>query len=154
MDLVQSLNHKSYHNFYHKFGHNCGFGVQGKLSWRTWHYLRWIWAARWKGKNACMHACMGGSGQQGGKLSQDGKLSQGRPGRKCMHVWIWAARWKANARWKAIARLKAIARCTQVRQVEPGPSSWAAMVGSLSKFLYRYLYTRSHFGSRSARSPP
>ena len=84
-------------------------------------------------RQKCMHACMGGSGQQGGKLSQDGKLSQGRPGRKCMHVWIWAARWKANARWKAIARLKAIARCTQVRQVEPGPSSWAAMVGSLSK---------------------
>ena len=29
-----------YHNFYHKFDHNCGLGVQGKLSWRTWHYLR------------------------------------------------------------------------------------------------------------------
>ena len=87
----------------------------------------------------CMHACMVGSGQQGGKLSQDGKLSQGRPGRKCMHVWIWAARWKANARWKAIARLKAIARCTQVRQVEPGPPSWAAMVGSLSKLRNPFL---------------
>ena len=38
--LVPSLNHKSYHNFYHKFDHTCGLGVQGKLSWRTWHYPR------------------------------------------------------------------------------------------------------------------
>ena len=54
VDLVPSLNHKSYHNFYHKFDHTCGLGVQGsycgvpgtihgaqgKLSWRTWHYPR------------------------------------------------------------------------------------------------------------------
>ena len=38
VDLVQSLNHNFYHNFYHKFDHTCGLGVQGKLSWRTWHY--------------------------------------------------------------------------------------------------------------------
>ena len=29
-----------YHNFYHKINHNCGLGVQGKLSGRTWHYPR------------------------------------------------------------------------------------------------------------------
>ena len=40
VDLVQSLHHYLYHNFYHKFDHNCGLGVQGKLSRRTWHYQR------------------------------------------------------------------------------------------------------------------
>ena len=40
VDLVQSLHHNLYHNFYHKFDHNCGLGVQGKLSRRTWHYPR------------------------------------------------------------------------------------------------------------------
>ena len=40
MDLVQSLHHNLHHNFYHNFDHNCGFGVQGKLSRRTWHYPR------------------------------------------------------------------------------------------------------------------
>ena len=34
------MHHNLYHNLYHKFDHNCGLGVQGKLSWRTWHYLR------------------------------------------------------------------------------------------------------------------
>ena len=46
--LVQSLHdnlyhnfyHDFYHNFYHKINHNCGLGVQGKLSGRTWHYPR------------------------------------------------------------------------------------------------------------------
>ena len=40
MDLVQSLNHNFDHDFYHKIDHNCGLGVQGKLSRRTWHYPR------------------------------------------------------------------------------------------------------------------
>ena len=49
----------------------------------------------------------------------------------CVHGWIWAASWKVIARWQAIAR------CTQVRQVQAGPLSSVAVVGSLSKLLYR-----------------
>ena len=40
MDLIQGLHHNLHHNFYHTFDHNCGLGVQGKLSRRTWHYQR------------------------------------------------------------------------------------------------------------------
>ena len=48
--MVQSLHHNLYHNFYHKFDHNCGLGVQGKLSRRTWHYPRCAGEARKSGK--------------------------------------------------------------------------------------------------------